>query len=113
MHNMLNPRDLVSRPGNMDETVLHKSYEPRHEKTAFFANAKTKTQFSCAVTAQLIIVFDFPYMDITILLLPKSEISSLFSPSVAVQSGFVEPGRKPRSPVFLQRGSILTSRFGV
>ena len=23
MHNLLSPRDLVSRPDNMDETVLH------------------------------------------------------------------------------------------
>ena len=33
--------------------------EPRHEKTCFFAYAKTKAQISCAVTAQLISAFVF------------------------------------------------------
>ena len=28
--NMLSPRDLVSRPDNMDETVLHTSFEPHY-----------------------------------------------------------------------------------
>ena len=32
------------------------SFEPRHEKTGFFAYAKTKTQISCAVTGKLISV---------------------------------------------------------
>ena len=32
---------------------LHESNEPRHEKTGFFAYAKTKTQISFAVTAKL------------------------------------------------------------
>ena len=31
--------------------------EPRHEKTGFFAYAKTRPQISCAVTAQLISIF--------------------------------------------------------
>ena len=35
------------------------SYEPRHEKTRFLHYAKTKTQISCAKTAQLISVFVF------------------------------------------------------
>ena len=33
--------------------------EPRHEKTGFFAYAKTKTQISFAVTVKLISVFAF------------------------------------------------------
>ena len=33
--------------------------EPRHEKTGFFAYAKTKTQISFAVTAKLIGAFVF------------------------------------------------------
>ena len=36
-----------------------KSFEPRCEKAGFFAYAKTKTQISCAVTAQLISAFVF------------------------------------------------------
>ena len=35
------------------------SSEPRHEKTCFFAFAKTKAQISCAVTTQLISAFVF------------------------------------------------------
>ena len=34
-------------------------YEPRYEKTGFIAYAKTKTQISCTVTAQLISAFVF------------------------------------------------------
>ena len=34
-------------------------YEPRHEKTVFFAYAKTKTQISFAVTGKLISAFVF------------------------------------------------------
>ena len=45
----------------------------------------------------------FRYMDSTIPLLSKSEISSLSPSSVAVVC--VRPGRKPRRPVFSQRGS--------
>ena len=37
-------------------TVL---YEPRREKTCFFAYVKTKVQISCTVTAQLISIFVF------------------------------------------------------
>ena len=42
-----------------------------------FAYEETKPQISCAVTAQLICGFVFHYMDRTIPLLPKSEISNL------------------------------------
>ena len=49
----------------------------------------------------------FRYTDSTIPLLPKSEISSIQPSSVVVQPGFVGPGRKPRSPVFSRRGSII------
>ena len=43
---------------------------PRHEKTGFFAHAKTKAQISCTVNAQLISAFVF-YTDGTIHLLSK------------------------------------------
>ena len=55
---VVSPRDLVSRPDNMDETALHTN-EPRYEKTGFFAYAKTKTQTSFAVTVKLSSAFDF------------------------------------------------------
>ena len=47
----------------------------------------------------------FRYMDSTIPLLPKSEISSLQPSSVGVQPGLCRPGRKPGRPV-LSQGSI-------
>ena len=47
----------------------------------------------------------FCYTDSTILLLPKYEITSLYSCFVTVQPVCVGPGRKPRRLVFSQRGS--------
>ena len=47
----------------------------------------------------------FRYTDSTIPLLSKSEISSVYTYSVAVQPGLCRPGRKPRKPVFSERGS--------
>ena len=48
----------------------------------------------------------FRYTVSTIPLLPKFEISSVQPSSVVVQPGLFGPGRKPRRPVFSQRGSI-------
>ena len=74
-----------------------------------FAYAKTKTQISCAVTAQLISAFVFAIRIVQSLkyLNPKFQASShllwLYSPVC------VGPGRKPRIPIFSQRGSgVLT-----
>ena len=84
--------------------------EPRREKTGFFAYAKTKTQISFAVTAKLISAFVFATQIIQSLffLNPKFQASSyllwLYSPVCHVCVG---PGRKPRRPVFSQRGSNL------
>ena len=47
----------------------------------------------------------FRCTDSTIPRLPKSEISSLYPSSVAVQ-----PGRKPRRPVFSERGSFVNRK---
>ena len=47
------------------------TFEPSHEKTELFANAKTKAQISCAVTAQLISAFVFATMLVQSLLNPK------------------------------------------
>ena len=83
------------------------AFEPRCEKTGFLHMRKQRrTQISCAVTAQLISAFVFairikqtPYY-----LNPKFQASShllwLYNPVC------VGPGRKPRRPVFLQRGSF-------
>ena len=74
-------------------------------KPAFCICEKTKTQISFAVTAKLISVFVFAtrIVQFLIYLNPKCQASSnllwLYSPVC------IEPGRKPRSPVFSQRGS--------
>ena len=71
-----------------------------------FAYAKTKTQISCVVTVQLISAFVFAKWIVQSLfyLNPKfrasSHVLALYSPVC------VRPGRKPRRPVFSQRGSI-------
>ena len=66
--------------------------------------ARTKTQISCAVSAQVISAFVFAILIVQFLyyLKPKFQFSShllwLYSPVC------VGPDRKPRSPVFLRRG---------
>ena len=50
-------REKTSFPGH--SANLTELNEPRHEKTGFFAYAKTKTQISFAVTAKLISAFVF------------------------------------------------------
>ena len=85
------------------------SNEPRHEKTVFFAYAKTKTQISFAVTAKQISVFDFATRIAQSLYVlytrfqAYSHLVWLYSPVC------VGPGRNPRRPVFSQRGSNNTS----
>ena len=91
--------------------VRFNSNDPRCEKTGFFAYAKTKTQISFAVTAKLISAFVFATQIVQSIyyLNPKFQGSShllwLYSPLC------VGPGRKPRRPVFSQRGSNVTSRI--
>ena len=82
-------------------------FEPCREKTGFFAYAKTKPQISFAVTAKLISAFVFATRIVQSLyfLNPKLQASGyllwLYSPVC------VGPGRKPRRPVFSERGSFL------
>ena len=65
---------------------INYEYEPRREKTVFFAYAKTKTQISFAVTAKLISAFVFATLIVQSLyfLNPKFHASSyllwLYSP---------------------------------
>ena len=71
----------------------------------FLAYAKTKTQISCAVTAQLISAFVFVTWKVQSIffLYPKFQA---FSYLLLLYSRVcVTPGRKPRIPVFSQRGS--------
>ena len=72
-----------------------------------FAFAKTKTQISCAVTAQLISAFIFAKQIVQSIFMyflnPEFQASS---PHVQLYSLVcVGPGRKHRRRVFLQRGS--------
>ena len=97
--------ELFSKSIISELIVLQKEYEPRYEKTGFLHMRKTKTQISCAVTAQLISAFVFAILIAQSLyyLNPKFQASShLLLPYSPV---FVGPGRKPRRPVFSERGS--------
>ena len=77
-------------------------------KNRIFAYAKTKTQISFAVTAKLISVFVFPTRIVQSLffLNPKFPASSHLKwlPSPV----YVGSGRKPRRPVFSERGSYMS-----
>ena len=76
-------------------------YEPRYEKTSFFAYAKTKTQISFAVISAF--VFATRIVQSLYFLNMKFQASShllwLYSPVC------VGPGQKPRRLVFSQGGS--------
>ena len=79
-------------------------------KKLLFAYSKTKTHISFAVTAKLISAFVFAIRIVQSIsyLHPKFQTSShlllLYSPVC------VGPGRKPRRPVFSQRGSFSNCR---
>ena len=74
-----------------------------------FAYAKTKTQISFAVTAKLISAFVFATQIVQSLYFLNSKFQGssyllwLYSPVC------VGPGRKPRRPVFSERGSFVYS----
>ena len=76
-----------------------------------FAYAKTKTQISFAVPAKLISVFVFATQIVQFLyyLNPKFQAPShlLWLYSLVC----VGPGRKPRRPVFSERGSYYKKAF--
>ena len=80
-------------------------YEPRYEKTGFLYMRKQRRSF--AVTAKLISAFVFATQIVQSLyfLNPNFQASShfLWLPSPVC----VRPGRKPRRPVFSQRGSYF------
>ena len=82
-------------------------------KLFFFVYAKTKTQISCAVSAQLISAFVFAIRIVQSLyyLNPKFQASGhllwLYNPVC------VGPGRKPRRPVFFVAGAVFYMRLGI
>ena len=70
-----------------------------------FAYTKTKIQFSCAVTAQLISAFVFATWTEHFPTLLKAKVSNFFSGSTGqFVSDLVEPGPKPQRLFFLRRG---------
>ena len=90
---------------------LHMSRVVRKPKTGCFVYANTKTQISFAVTAKLFSAFVFATRIVQSLyfLNPKFQASShllwLYSPLC------VGPGRKPRRPVFSQRGLYISGTY--
>ena len=94
---------------NSKDSVIMRLYctfnEPHHEKTVFFAYAKTKALISCAVTAQLISAFVFTTQIVHFLLYlyPKFQASNLLLR--LYMPVCVGPGRKPPRPVFSRRAS--------
>ena len=70
------------------------TFEPRCEKTGFCNREADQRLCFC-------------YIDSTIPLLPRSEISRFCPSCVVVQPGLCGAWLEPRRPVFLQRGSII------
>ena len=106
-------RPIFSQRGSNVLCLNFGTYLMCHVKNRIFAYAKTKTQIRCAVTVQLISAFVFAIQIVLSLyfLNPKFQVSShlpwLYSPVC------VGPGRKPRRPIFSQRGSnVLCLNFG-
>ena len=81
--------------------------EPRCEKIFLHLCENRDADHLRSVTAQLISAFVFRYIDSTIPLLSKSEISALKPSSVADRPVCVGTGRNPRRLVFSQRGSSM------
>ena len=79
--------------------------EPHHEKTGFFAYAKTKALISFAVTAKLISAFVFAIRIVRSLNYLNPKFQASIHPLWLNSPFCVGPGRKPRRPVFSQRGS--------
>ena len=81
---------------------ITRNYMSRVVRKPFFAYAKAKAQIAREADQRLC----FCCTDSTIPLLPKFEISSLYSHLLWLYSPVcVGPGQNPRKPVFSQRGS--------
>ena len=83
------------------------SREPCCEKTGFFAYAKTKTHISCTVTAQLISAFVFTIRIVRSLYYINRKFQASNHLLWLYRPVCVRPSRKPRRPVFSQRGSCI------
>ena len=83
----------------------HAQYEPRREKTGFLHNAKTKTQIIFVVTAKLISAFVFATLIVQSLYFLNTKFQASSHLLWLYSLVCVGTGRKPRRPVFSQRGS--------
>ena len=83
--NVLSPRDLVSRPDKMDETVLH-THEPRHEKPCLLHMRKHR-RISAARLPSSLSAHLFALHRLYNSVHSKSIISGLWAPFVVVQPG--------------------------
>ena len=99
------PRIQCSTSGIALFIMPSRPCEPRREKTGFFAYAKTKTQISFAVTAKLISAFVFATQIVQSLYFLNSKFQASSHLQWLYSPVYVGPGRKPRRPVFSQRGS--------
>ena len=84
MPNVLSPRDLVFRPDNMDETVQHTQFdtEDRSEQTVqtqirLLLEEQSNQSLFCLLEELSDQRLCYTFIDSTIPLLSKSEISSL------------------------------------
>ena len=87
--------DPQTEISNSKPEIILELYEPCHENL-FFAYAKTNTQISCAVTAQLISAFVFAQGSYN----PSTYKIQNFTPLTIYSPICVGPGRKPRRQVF-------------
>ena len=105
------------------QTIIMKTFEhcfvlmiiePHHEKTGYlpirifriFAYAKIKAQISFAVTEKLICAFVFATRIVVFILFLNPKFQASSQALLLHRPVCVGPGRKPRRPVFLRRGSI-------
>ena len=79
------------------------------DQKQLFAYAKTKTQISFAVTAKLISTFVFATYIVQSLYYPNTKFQASSHLVWLYSLVCVGPGRKPRRPVFSQRGSYVGS----
>ena len=77
------------------------------KKKRLFAYAKTETQISFAVTAKLISAFVFATWIVQSLLYLNPKFQALIHLLWLYSLVCIRPGRKPRRPVFSERGSIV------
>ena len=91
---------------NKDHSLDFALFEPRHEKTGFLQYAETKTQISCAVTAQLISAFVFAIRIVQSLYFLNAKFQASSRLLWLYNLVCVGPGRKPGRPVFSERGSF-------